>query len=215
MHSVTLLSSFHIELGNCNSKELYKIIEEISPEIIFEELPHNIFEIIYEEGETPQSLEAITIKQYLKKHPIKHFPVDTYKINEDNMFDGYDIIASKSAEYTELFKQELSMTSQFGYSFLNSKDFGDQFEKIRNIEENVLLDINDLNLLTRYRSDHEINNRREHKMLQNIYNYSKQFHYDKALFICGAEHRTSIMKKITEYDEKEKFKLNWIFYNGI
>jgi hypothetical protein len=33
------------------------------------------------------------------------------------------------------------------------------------------------------------------------------------MFICGAEHRKSIMQKIREYERKEKIKLNWTFYN--
>ena len=58
---------------------------------------------------SPESLEAITIKKYLTKYKIKHLPVDTYEKNETDLFNGFDEISSKSIEYTELFKQQLSM----------------------------------------------------------------------------------------------------------
>ncbi|MEQ1625712.1 MAG: hypothetical protein ABL870_13510, partial [Sediminibacterium sp.] len=58
-----------------------------------------------------------------------------------------------------------------------------------------------------------INEKRENEMLENIYNYSKEHSYDKAVFTLGSAHRKSIMKKIQEFEKKEKFKLNWTFYN--
>jgi len=44
-----------MERGKCNSNELYRIIEKIQPEIIFAELPYDVFEIIYTEGRRPTS----------------------------------------------------------------------------------------------------------------------------------------------------------------
>jgi hypothetical protein len=165
MYNITLLSSFHIEHGKCNSEELYKIIEKINPEIIFEELSCQVFEIIYTEGYSPQSLEAISIKKYLKKFQIKHIPVDTYEKNESDFFNGYDIIANKSIAYTELFSQQLSMTSQCGYSFLNSNHFTELLDKMHRIEAHVLLELNDPKLSAQYKLDSEVHNKRDTEML--------------------------------------------------
>lgn len=38
MHNITLVNTYHCEKGNCNLIELFKIIENINPEVIFEEL---------------------------------------------------------------------------------------------------------------------------------------------------------------------------------
>ncbi len=213
MYNITLLSSFHKIIGKCNPDELYKIIEEIRPEIIFEELSYNTFPIIYADGFIPESLEAFTIKEYLKKYPIKHFPVDTYPINETDLFNGADIISNKSIEYTKLWDEQVSMIQQGGYSFLNSNNCIELLERIRIIEENVLLEINNMKLSRDYKSEQELDDKRENEMLRNIYSFSKQYPYIKAMFICGAEHRNSIMQKITEIEAKEKLKLNWTFYN--
>lgn len=214
MHNITLLSSFHIELGKCNSEELYKIIERIQPEIIFEELPFDLFEIIYAKGYSPKTLESITIKKYLKKYQIEHIPVDTHEKNENDLFNEYDIILNKSIEYTELLKQQFSMISQFGHSFLNSNYFTELMDKMHIIEEKVLLEISDTKLSNQYKSDSELHDKRDIEMLQNIYNYSKHHRYNEAMFICGAEHRKSIIQKILEYERKEELKLNWKFYNN-
>ena len=48
MYNIILLSTKHIESGKCNSFELYKIIETINPEIIFEEIPPSKFDAVYE-----------------------------------------------------------------------------------------------------------------------------------------------------------------------
>ena len=48
--------------------------------------------------------------------------------------------------------------------------------------------------------------------LKNIYDYSKENCYDKAIFTVGAGHKKSLIEKIHEYEKKEKFKLNWSFY---
>ena len=212
MYNITLLSSFHKNLGKCNSDELNKIIEEIQPEIIFEELPFDTFSFVYSYGYIPNTVEAITIKKYLRNCPIKHFPVDTYPINETDFFNGADEIAKRSNEYVRLLKEQVSMITKDGYNFLNSNTCMELLDKIRIVEETVLLVINDVKLFRDNKSESELHNKRENEMIRNIFNYSKQYPYNKALFICGAEHRKPLKQKIQEYETKEKLKLNWSFY---
>ena len=54
------------------------------------------------------------------------------------------------------------------------------------------------------------NNNREYEMIRNIYNYSKEHQYNKAIFLIGADHIISITKKIQKYKE-EDIKINWMF----
>ena len=214
MYNITLLSSFHKNLGKCNPDELYKIIEEIQPEIIFEELSFDTFSFVYSDGYIPNTIEAITIKKYLRNCPIKHFPVDTYPINETDLFNGADEIAKRSNEYFKLWNEQVSMITKDGYNFLNSNACIELLNKIRIVEESALLVIKDVKLFRDYKSESELHNKRENEMIRNIFNYSKQYPYNKALFICGAEHRKPIKQKIQEYETKEKLKLNWTFYKN-
>jgi hypothetical protein len=212
MYNITLLSSFHKNLGKCNPDELYKIIEEIQPEVIFEELSFDTFSFVYSDGYIPYTVEAITIKKYLENCPIKHFPVDTYPINETDLFNGADEIAKRSNEYLKLWNEQISMITNYGYDFLNSNACIGLLDKIRNVEETVLSVINDEKLLRDFKSENELHNKRENEMIRNIFNYSKQYPYNIALLICGAEHRNPLRQKIQEYEAKEKLKLNWTFF---
>ncbi|WP_177180950.1 hypothetical protein [Parapedobacter koreensis] len=215
MYSITLLSSFHKLLGKCNPDELYKIIEEIQPEIIFEELSPDTFSFVYADDYIPNTIEATAIKKYLRCYSIKHFPVDTYPIYKTDLFFGADEIAKRSAEYVRLWKEQVAMIKQEGHNFLNSDTCSERLDKIRVVEETVLSRINDLKLLREHKSESELHDKRETEMLRNIYNYSKQHLYNKAMFICGAEHREPIKAKIQEYEMEGELKLNWAFYNNL
>ena len=214
MYNITLFCTAHVEIGKCNPDELYKIIEEVQPEIIFEELSLDTFSFVYADSYIPNTIEAITIKKYLRNYPIKHFPVDNYPINESDLFNGADEIAKKSIEYVKLWNEQVSMITRNGYNFLNSNASIELLDKIRNVEETVLLEINNLKLSREYKSESELHNKREYEMLRNIYNYSKQYPYNKAMLICGVEHRKPLKQKILEYETKENLKLNWTFYNN-
>ena len=125
MCTITLLATVHKERGNCNSDELYKIIEQIDPDIIFDELHPVSFAAIYE-GTRADTLETKTTKLYLQKHSIAHYPVDLYvneffdnhfKMEIDELFDIYNY----SQVYNYLSFQLDRLAEQHGYPYLNSK----------------------------------------------------------------------------------------------
>lgn len=211
MKTVIFLSSSHVETGKCNSLELYYLIEKIKPEVIFEELCNETFEAIYFKGYIPQSLEAKAVKAYIGNYVVKHFPVDTYDLDFSKLFKGASIIAKKNAEYLKLFKEKLALVNQFGHSFLNSQKCTEIIRKIHQIEKATLLEINDDQLRESYNLERELHDKREIEMLQNIYAYSENLNYSIALFICGAEHRDTIIQKLPDFQKNKKEKLNWTF----
>lgn len=208
-----ILSSFHTELGKCNSNELYRIIEKIQPEAIFEELPQDIFDVVYSYGHKPQSLEAKTIKQYIEKYPIEHFPVDTYQIDAEVRFQNFDLIFKQSIEYRELFQRHLSMIVRHGYSFLNSDECSEMIDEMCVLEKNVLIEINDTNSITQYELSANTDSLRENEMIENIYNYRSKNNYSNSLLICGAQHRKPMIQKIKEFKKLKEFSINWKLYN--
>jgi len=213
MHNITIISSFHKNIGKCNPDELYNIIEDIQPEIIFEELCLDTFSMIYADSSVPYTIEAITVKKYILKYPVKHFPVDTYPLNEKDLFNGADEIAKRSPEYLRLWNEQISMITNYGYDFINSNACTELLERISDIEKIVLSEINDLKFSSEYESERIFHNNREYEMLNNIYDYSKKLNYNKAIFICGAVHRKPLKNKIQEKEVKEALKINWTFYN--
>jgi DNA-binding protein Fis len=72
--------------------------------------------------------------------------------------------------------------------------------------------INNSKLKNIYKTFFEEQNYRENVMLDNIYAYSEANNYDQAVFFIGSAHRNSLLRKVKEYQLKEKIKLNWTFY---
>jgi hypothetical protein len=227
MSTITLIATGHTEKGLCNSHELFKLIEQIRPDVIFEEIPPGKFEAVYA-GTRQASLEVKTIKEYLQKYPdVHHYPVDLdieqateKKIKYE--VDGIPLICNHySSEYNHL-DRLMSYWKEFdGFPFLNSDRCGEIILRKKTLEKQILealrkddnhntMDHETLGLAYRLWIDQ--NDDRENEMLRNIYSYMQHKKYSKALFLVGTAHRKPIQQKIQAYELKENFKLNWIFY---
>ena len=55
MHKITLVCSSHHEHGHCNAGELLKILQEIEPEVFFEEIRPSDFDSYYKDQKDPRS----------------------------------------------------------------------------------------------------------------------------------------------------------------
>jgi hypothetical protein len=213
MYNITLIFSMHIQIGKCNSEELYCIIKNENPEIIFEE-----FDVLRNEDEyyknghyksqKESTLETIAIMKYIENHKVKYVPVDTYEITNfpRNM---YKKISLANGDYDKLFKENIILSGQNGFQYINSIDCNNLIEKLHMIEEEVLENTIDNKLIEDYNSWKIITNNRDIEMIKNIYKYSKKYNYNNAVFITGAEHRKSILEKINEFNSKEEIKINW------
>lgn len=217
MYHITLISTHHSELGKCNPDELLKIYEAISPDVIFEELPPHLFKVLYKLNEHPdEPTESKAVKRYLQTHSIKHFAVDIpinldfYSGDVKYMCDSFE----KNAAYKKIEDEQKELMTTDGFAFLNSNKYIELSEKKRILEQKLIQLSPDRNRLLRINKllYEEIDNR-EYAMLQNIYNYSKENKYNKAIFTLGAGHRKSVIQKIQEYESKEEINLKWTFYN--
>lgn len=215
MHNITLIFTKHKECENCNSIELYKIIEKINPEIIFEELSHTCFDESYNQ-KSLITLETNAIKMYLQNYNLKHIPVDTYPLPKSYYNDigkMYDKIFNKSYQLRNLMDNELMITREHGFKYINSNQYDEFFEEFTILKESTLNVINDENLFRISLLEKEMIENREHEILSNIYNYSKEHNYNQALLFIGAGHRKTIIKLIEKFEIQEEIKLNWSFYN--
>ena len=220
MYNITLICTKHEECGKCNSMELHKIIEEISPEIIFEELSHSHFDESYKEKKLI-TLETNAIKKYLQNHNIEHLPVDTYnlpnsyhkeleymynRVINNNKIDSYHL--------RNLLNKQSLLEMNHGFSFLNSNQNAELFEEITILWEIILNTLSDENLFRIYKLEKEVIEKREHEIIKNIHIYSRGYKYNQALLFIGSGHRKSIIKEIEKYELDEIIKLNWILYNS-
>lgn len=217
MHNIHLVCTFHSELGKSNADELYKIIEQINPDVIFEELKPYLYNMVYDKGIYDESapLELKCIRNYKQQHNIKNFPVDievnsTLSNDVDRMlalFGNYDI-------YNQIEIEQKKKIELGGFDYLNSEEFSDLVKRKRSIEAEIVEKINKRQLNRIYKSFYDDMDFREIIMLNNIYAYSEEINYNQAVFLIGAGHRSTIMRKVAEYQLKKEIKLNWNFYNS-
>jgi hypothetical protein len=216
MYNITLVSTNHSELGKCNSDELYKIIESIKPDVIFEELSPVLFDMLYNQKQViNEPLEIKAIKRYLLNYNVRHIPVDI-DVSQNLSTRDIEFMFSefgKYAIYRQLGEEQNRMAAQDGFAFLNSKKTVEIFAKKRIVEMNLIeFMMTNKTLLGIHKLFYEEQDQRELAIIKNIYRYSEENKYNRALFFIGVGHRGPIMKKIKMANEKETVKLNWVFY---
>ena len=200
MSSIILRATGHKERGLCNSLELLKIIEQISPAVIFEEIPPGKFEAVYG-GTRHDSLETEAIKTYLQKYPATHhYPVDLdidqateKQIKVD--FGGISFVCTNySPEYNFLSGQIPYWSEIYGFLFLNDDRCSELLWRKRILERQILdtlrkddhqrtMDHEKLEQAYENRIDQTEN--RENEMIRNIYSYMKSDNYERAIFLVG------------------------------
>jgi hypothetical protein len=221
MYNITLICTRHSELGACNSTELFKIIERIKPDLIFEEIPPSYFNKYYI-TKIQSNLETDTINKYVETHNIKHIPVDSDNLPYESFFQDHKNMLERIeglADINGFNYRTLTDTNRinikiYGFRYLNSIQCVNYNNAIYSAIEKGLQNINDEKLFQTYNLWKDINEKRENVMLQNIYSYSKEQCYDKAIFTIGSGHRKTISLKIEEYKNQENLKLNWNFCNN-
>lgn len=234
MTNITLIGTIHSENGQCNSDELHEIIASINPEVIFDELPRHASDRYYSDSfdmyvansillnRKPPGvpLEVKCLKRYKQHYNVKIVPVDIEVTQQLSVLQQeIHFMFSTFFKYKDYEKLDYEMEifiAQEGFHFLNSKKFLDFAEKKENTEKNIIeSEIQRDRLLNIYKIFRaEQYDKRENAMLQNIYNYTKVNQYNQAVFLIGAEHKKSIMQKITEHEKLSRIKLNWAMYGN-
>ena len=220
MYNITLVCTRHDEVGHCNSNELYKIIENINPEIIFEEMPLSFFDHYYI-SKTRNNLETDTINRYLKSHEVKNIPVDSDNVPAESFFQDHQYMLKRiegladinGFNYRNFTDRNRDYVAMYGFKYLNSIHCMNITSEITDAIDKGLQKLNNDKLLQTDKLFKDVNEKRENVMIQNIYNYSKAHSYDRAIFTIGAGHRKSILKKLQDYESNETLRLNWTFYN--
>jgi hypothetical protein len=218
MYNVTLVCTHHSEFGKCNADELYKVLASIRPDVIFEELPQDLFDRFYKDNNIPyEPPEVKAVKRYIKDHPTIHFPVD---INVTGTLAACDIdflfnTIRKCSAYSKLEEDQKELMFQEGYDFLNSKKNEELNEKKKSLEKSLMqLDINKHELSRIYKLFYEEQDNRENEIIKNIYNCSSKIKYKQALLLLGSGHRKTISEKMQNYESGNYVKLKWTLYGN-
>jgi hypothetical protein len=217
MHNITLVGTLHVEKGNCNLNEFYKIIESINPEVIFEELSPSYYNECYIEKKGDK-LETNTIIKYLENHQeLKHIPVDCAEIPEPSFFElnrsMHLKLEKRSHGYCRIVDINSDYSAAYGFIYLNSNDY----IKMNDIYENEIIEtikfIGDESLMSINQQWLDFMSNREDVMISKIYDYCKENNFEKGLFYIGATHRSAIIEKTQKYNETSEIKITWNYLN--
>jgi hypothetical protein len=219
MRKVVLIGTKHSEDDLVNSNELLKIIEKIAPDVIFEEIPPLLFDLYYKTKERC-NLESQTIIKYLSVHQIQHIPVDYYDIPKllfENTRKVNEIVERRSYTYRNLMDQNKILAARNGFKYLNSEEY-EKIESDINSEITEVVKLVSNDQYTEYWNTWlDIEQIRERKMLENIYEYSSNNHYESGIFLIGAGHRKSIINKIKNDNSRKTDLIEWTYdkYNDL
>ena len=209
MHNITFISTIHGEIGECNADTLHKIIEKLSPEVVFLEALEDTYtkyerNLFLSFGVYHKKLEISAIQKYSSNATFNYIPV--LDIGLYDAFDKKYNIVGQNIEFQKLLNNFNSLAKKNGFQFLNSVESVRLQDEMRMLENNLL-------------NDSEINKAAienidtyENSMIRNIYSYCKNNQFNKAIFMCGVAHRKSIIKKINKCNTEEGINLNWTIF---
>lgn len=209
MHNITLICTYHSNVGKCNSRELHNLIEVNSPTVIFEELSPTAHIECYEMGRF--TIESAAIKNYLKDYSIKHIPVVGTEIGEA-VIEKNEINKTHSG-CNRLLGRLYSLAYYYGFDYLNSEYAHQLFDVLTRLEQDIVTFRKDESISNIYRKAYENIDIYENDIIENVYNYTASYKYKNAIMFISAAHRKSIIEKIKDYNEKQDVKLNWTFYD--
>jgi len=220
MYNITMISTRHDEIGECNSFALWQILEDLRPQVIFLELPPSYLSKAY--ISSTNKLETNALRPYIDAHNPIIVAVDIDDIPDKTLFDGYNRVidelktleGSNGVDFHNSVNTNTRHAAMYGFKYLNSEHGIASNEAISKAMTKGLEQINDASLTNAHNAWTAFINKRENEMLQNIYTYTENHSYERAVFLLGAAHRKAIREKIKSRVENQPLKLNWSIYGG-
>ena len=213
MINILLVGTIHEEKGSINVNELVKIMESACPEVIFLEVPKKQNDKQHLNG-INITLESKAVKKYCEIRNVELVNVDlptpelTFFRNNKNV---YSYIESLSREYCRIIDWHSQYLLRYGFSYLNSIHCDNVFDELDN---EIKLTVERMKE-NKYTKQLELWNQtielRDLEMLKNIEEYCENHDYRKGLFLVGAAHRRSIMKKVDEMKKDKVINIEWSF----
>lgn len=212
MSTVIVIATAHSEFGVCTSKELLKIIEEISPEVVFcEASPKKLPAMIKRtDVSTP---EMNVIKKLINKKDIDIIPIDVDEDPFDQRLEAmFDLFKNKMKVYSNATTMMLNCTYSKGFNFLNSVE-SDRICRDKSSMENYFLDrVKNSELVDFYSRWLKWNDLRENQWINLIQKYFNTNKPRKAVFLVGAGHRFRLMEKLNKNQNSYQNSFDWDFF---
>lgn len=215
MNKLTIIGTSHISIENENGRKcaniLYSIIENIKPNVIFEEITFENYKKIYVNQEDSKFYERIAIKNYIKNHKIENIPIDTLEEPCDYI-EAFNKL-NLALNYKNVHNEELYELMRHIDNFINNNDINNintkYFEELLIKRKTLMIDYiyNYMEQLIPYYRvyDNYISEDREKIMVNNIIEYTnKKINNNfNAVLIIGVAHKLSIKNKLENINNIE------------
>jgi hypothetical protein len=211
MHNITFISTIHKEIGKCNSEELYLIIKKLNPEVIFLEaidLTYTEYEkyLFTTYGVFHKKLEIAAIQKYCYDTSFQYVPVCENGLTD--AFHNKIKIVCENTALQRLIDNFNFLASRGGFEFLNSLECIKLQQEMRELECQILNNTDMDKVVNAAIEAYEIS------MIKNIYSYCLDNHFNRAIFMCGAAHRKSIIEKTDKSNNEEQINVSWSIYGS-
>jgi len=211
MPQITFISTIHKEIGKCNADELYKIINKLSPDVIFLEAIDDTY-TAYEKflfsnhGQYHRKLEIAAIQKYNHNASFQYVPVCENSLSE--AFHKKVNFVCQNKELQKLIDNFNDLAYKNGFEFLNSLECINHQEEMRVLESRIF---NNHEMDKIIKADIEAY---EKPMMRNILSYCSKHDFSSAIFMCGAAHRKSIIEKIEQSTNEKPRDLKWSIFDN-
>lgn len=199
MPRVTLIFTVHEEQGRANSKELFSILRQVRPEVIFLEVPEAAFDDFYR-SRTRRNLEADAVFFFIEECPqTTLIPVDLPTPAREFFEDHEQLcmtVRAGSPAYRQLVRVDQYRQRAYGFAYLNSEYCSQHWSDLWAEIHSAIGCIDDSRLSQIQDAWHTTNERREIQMLAKVRRYSAQNRFDRAALLVGAAHRRSLLERL-------------------
>jgi len=192
---LSLLGTVHAENGLANGVELLAILERLTPDVIFAEIP--AAEVDQYRNGSRGSLESIAVANYREGRQIAVVPVDLAK-PEGAFFrssrDMFEKVERTSPDYRRMMDRHSYDTHSDGFPYLNSGRCIEAWTAIRGEVLDTLDWINEPRLREIYDRWKRQNTLRDTEMVENIADCAVHYGFVHAVFLVGTAHMQSIIE---------------------
>ena len=155
-------------------------------------------------------------KTLFTKKQIPHIPVDIeYLVNDEVFWNDVNIMLFAFKDYSKEYKyyseRHEALTSERGFSYLNSEICVKLLERLAKIELDILKIFDDDKFNNTYKSWKALHEKREISWINSIYNYFIQHGFFNGILYCGVQHGYSVINRVNKIKDNYNFQMNWKF----
>jgi len=210
MKRVSVVCTRHEEAGLASISGLLGILERITPEVIFLEIPSAAFDD-FSKG-SRRDLESSAVSRYREMHHVDLVPVDLPTPDAElfrNNEDLYRSIESKSPEYCRLMDRHIQDMGAYGFAYLNSEHCSTFWSKLHEAILTAIEELADRRLAELYELWIGTNKRRDKHMVESIETYCRKTTFSNGVLLVGSAHRQSIIDISREQRGADSPTVQW------